>query len=182
MNGSGGIENVFDTTNSAYGDCQDSKELAQRVGCRLYSDCGAIRVHAHEAANGAGAAARPNRNVDENAGASTPALGWVPHFLIGTVVWGSLFPIFDAIVPGGSHWLKGTLFGIGAWLLMMILVMPMAGAGLFGVVPGGMVALVTLALHPVFFGGMCGAHCLEHTEPMAQLLGRDRGISMNVHS
>jgi hypothetical protein len=40
MNGSGGIENVFDTTNSAYGDCHDSKELAQRVGCRLYSDGG----------------------------------------------------------------------------------------------------------------------------------------------
>jgi hypothetical protein len=37
------------------------------------------------------------------AGGSTPAVGWVPHFLIGTVLWGSLFPIFDANVPSGSH-------------------------------------------------------------------------------
>ena len=37
----------------------------------------------------------------------------------------------DARVPAGSHWLNGILFGIGAWILMMVLVMPMAGAGLF---------------------------------------------------
>ena len=83
------------------------------------------------------------------------AVGWVPHFLIGTVVWGSLFPIFDARVPSGSHWVKGILFGIGAWLLMMILVMPMAGAGLFGMALGIMVPIATLVLH-LIFGAVLG--------------------------
>src|SRR6516165_10662791 len=39
----------------------DSKALAQRDGCRLYSDGRAICINAYEAANGAGAAAQPNR-------------------------------------------------------------------------------------------------------------------------
>src|SRR5262249_32503235 len=94
----------------------------------------------------------PIEMLTKMAGASTPALGWVPHFLIGTVVWGSLFPIFDAIVPGGSHWLKGTLFGIGAWLLMMILVMPMAGAGVFWLGLGCRGALATPLFLPLFVG------------------------------
>jgi len=83
-------------------------------------------------------------------------------------VWGSLFPIFDAIVPGGSHWLKGTLFGIGAWLLMMILVMPMAGAGLFGMALGIMVPIATLVLHLIFGAVLGGTYGLEHPDPMPQ--------------
>jgi len=110
----------------------------------------------------------PIEMLTKMAGASTPALGWVPHFLIGTVVWGSLFPIFDAIVPGGSHWLKGTLFGIGAWLLMMILVMPMAGAGLFGMALGIMVPIATLVLHLIFGAVLGGTYGLEHPDPMPQ--------------
>jgi len=81
----------------------------------------------------------PFEILTKMAGGSMPAVGWVPHFLIGTVVWGSLFPIFDARVPAGSHWLNGILFGIGAWILMIFLVMPMAGAGLFGMALGIMV-------------------------------------------
>src|SRR5262249_54239360 len=56
----------FRRPNSAWEIRRDSKELAQRDGCRLYSDGGAIRLNAHQAANGAGAAAQPNRNVGEN--------------------------------------------------------------------------------------------------------------------
>ena len=35
----------------------------------------------------------PFEILTKMAGGSMPAVGWVPHFLIGTVVWCGLFPI-----------------------------------------------------------------------------------------
>lgn len=85
-----------------------------------------------------------------------PAGGWVAHFALGTVVWGGLFAWLNPNIPGESQWLKGTVFGIGAWLLMMILPMPMAGAGLFGMKLGVMAPVMTLVLH-VIYGAVLGA-------------------------
>ena len=83
------------------------------------------------------------------------AAGWVAHFVIGTVVWGAGFAVLYDMIPGGSAVLKGIVFGIVAWLLMMILVMPMAGAGLFGMSFGIMAPIMTLVLH-VIFGAVLG--------------------------
>jgi hypothetical protein len=85
-----------------------------------------------------------------------PAAGWVMHFLLGSVVWGTLFAWLDPIIPGEGHWLKGILFAVGAWLVMMIVMMPMAGAGFFGSHLGIMAAVMTLVLH-VIYGFVLGA-------------------------
>jgi Family of unknown function (DUF6789) len=61
-------------------------------------------------------------------GASTPLVGWVIHFLTGTVAWGALFAWINPSLPGGSYWLRGAIFAVGAWLLIMIIVMPMEPA------------------------------------------------------
>ena len=82
-------------------------------------------------------------------------MGWVAHLMIGTVVWGGLFVWLAPYLPGGSYWLKGVTFGVGAWLMMMIAVMPMAGAGLFGMIFGMMAPAMTLVLH-VIFGAVLG--------------------------
>lgn len=108
------------------------------------------------------------------AGGSTPAVGWTLHFLIGTGLWGTLFPWFDARIPDertwvGSHWIKGTLFGIGAWILMMILVMPMAGAGLFGINLGVMAPVMTLIMHVIDGLVLGGIYGLERREPAHEL-------------
>ncbi|MDI1342561.1 MAG: hypothetical protein PSV22_00475 [Pseudolabrys sp.] len=90
------------------------------------------------------------------------AVGWVAHFMIGTVVWGGMFAWLSPYLPGGSYWLKGVLFGIGAWLMMMIAVMPMAGAGLFGMAFGVMAPIMTLVLH-IIFGAVLGVvYAAEH--------------------
>jgi hypothetical protein len=60
------------------------------------------------------------------------------------------------MIPGGSAVAKGIAFGILAWLAMMIMVMPMAGAGLFGMNSGIMAPMMTLILH-VIFGAVPGA-------------------------
>lgn len=52
--------------------------------------------------------------------------------------------------PGSSYLAKGAWFSVGAWLLMMIVAMPMAGAGFFGMSIGIMAPLATLVLHLVY--------------------------------
>ena len=101
-------------------------------------------------------------------GASSPAAGWVAHFVIGTVVWGGLFAWLDPNLPGGSHWLKGIVFGVSAWLMMMIAVMPMAGAGLFGMSFGMMAPIMTLVLH-IIFGAVLGGVYGTETPATAQV-------------
>jgi hypothetical protein len=94
---------------------------------------------------------------------------WIVHLLIGTVVWGALFAWLDPYLPGRSHWLKGTSFGIAAWVLMMILVMPMAGAGLFAANLGMMVTAATLMLHAMYGAVLGGVYAAERPDPVHQL-------------
>jgi hypothetical protein len=56
----------------------------------------------------------PIKMMSDMLGASTPAVGWVMHFLIGTVLWGTLFAWLDPHLPSEGHWLKGIWFSIGA--------------------------------------------------------------------
>ena len=76
-------------------------------------------------------------------------MGWVAHFAIGTLVWGTLFVLLINKLPGGTV-VSAILFSIGAWLMMMIGPMPMAGAGLFGMNMGIMAPVATLMLHLIF--------------------------------
>lgn len=75
---------------------------------------------------------------------------WMDHFIVGTLVWGLLFGAFDAVYEKGAYWLKGIIFGVFAWLMMMVLFMPMAKAGFFGSKIGIEAPLVTLLYHLVY--------------------------------
>ena len=90
-----------------------------------------------------------------------PAIvGWLAHFMIGSIAWGGGFAVLYGAIPGGNAIVKGVVFGIVAWLGMMIVVMPMAGAGLFGMAFGIMAPMMTLVLHIIFgavLGGVYGA-------------------------
>ncbi len=89
-------------------------------------------------------------------GASSLAMGWIAHFVIGTIVWGFLLAWLDPHLPGKSHWVKGVMFGVAAWLVMMFAIMPMAGAGFFGMNFGMMAPVMTLVLH-IIYGAVLGA-------------------------
>jgi len=91
-------------------------------------------------------------------GASSPAAGWVAHFIIGSVFWGIGFAIISPYLLG-PYWLRGAIFAVGAWLVMMAVVMPMAGSGLFGLGLSKMAPVVTLVFHIIFglvLGGIYG--------------------------
>lgn len=87
---------------------------------------------------------------------ANPAVGWMLHFLIGTVLWGIGFALLYKSLPGGGPLVKGIVFGVLAWLLMMLIPMPMAGAGLFGMKMGMMAPVMTLVLH-LIWGAVLGA-------------------------
>lgn len=83
------------------------------------------------------------------------AMGWVAHFVIGAVLWGGAFALLYDRIPGSSAVIRGIVFGIAAWVIMMVAVMPMAGAGFFGMGLGLMAPIMTLILH-IIFGAVMG--------------------------
>ena len=70
----------------------------------------------------------------------TPIIGWAVHVMIGVVGYGLAIALFDSRLPGKSSLLHGVLLGFVGWLVMMFMLMPMAGAGLFGMVHGLLIA------------------------------------------
>lgn len=95
-----------------------------------------------------------------------PLIGWLLHFMIGSLAWGILFALLFDRIPGKSPLAKGLVFSTAAWLLMMLMVMPMAGAGLFGLHLGMGAPVATLVLHWVFgavLGAVYGKLTASHT-------------------
>ena len=90
--------------------------------------------------------------------ASGRDVGWMVHFLIGTVAWGGFFAILQPFLPSRSPAIRAIMFSVAAWLAMMLLMMPMADAGYFGLALGWTTPLSTLALH-LIFGTVLGAAC-----------------------
>jgi len=81
---------------------------------------------------------------------ASPVVGWVLHFVIGSILWGVLYALLYAKLPGASALPKALGFSVLAWLLMMVVVMPMAGQGIFGLAIGPMASVATLMLHLIW--------------------------------
>lgn len=97
----------------------------------------------------------PQMMADAMGSPDAPLLGWTAHIMIGVVVYGAIMAALSTAFPGAGNVGQGVLSGIIGWLVMMVLVMPMLGAGLFGVDYGFMSPIVMLMLHLVF-GGVLG--------------------------
>ncbi|MFN3724347.1 MAG: DUF6789 family protein [Paracoccaceae bacterium] len=95
---------------------------------------------------------------------TSAVMGWIVHFMIGTLAWGGGFALLYGMIPGSGAVTKGIVFGIAAWLGMMVMVMPMAGAGLFGMAMGIMAPMMTLVLH-IIFGAVLGAVYQAQAKP-----------------
>lgn len=85
------------------------------------------------------------------------AMGWVAHFMIGIVGYGLAYTLVFSKLPIGGHLVRGVALGLAGWASMMIVLMPMMGAGLFGMglASGIMVPVATMMLH-VIFGAVLG--------------------------
>lgn len=99
------------------------------------------------------------------------ALGWLAHLVIGTLGWGSLYALIN---PGstGASLSRGVQFGLIIWLLMMVVLMPLAGKGLFGLENGGLFMLVALVQHLIY--GIVLAHYYGHMLEPVGVVPRER--------
>ena len=75
---------------------------------------------------------------------------WAAHLMIGSIVFGVAFAAAHRFLPGKTSIAKGIAFGVVAWFMMMVAVMPMAGAGVFGLGLGVMAPVMTLMLHIIY--------------------------------
>jgi hypothetical protein len=83
-----------------------------------------------------------------------PVFGWLLHFFIGTIAWGSVYALLYKILPGGNI-IKGIIVGLSAWVLMMFTVTPMAGHGLFGLETSKVIPVMSMMLH-IIYGAVLG--------------------------
>lgn len=97
----------------------------------------------------------PQMIADSMGSPGAPLIGWTVHMMIGVVVYGTAMAALAAGFPGEGYVGRGLLLGLVGWLLMMVLLMPMMGAGLFGMQLGILAPVMTLMLHLVF-GGVLG--------------------------
>ncbi len=58
-------------------------------------------------------------------------IGWPVHFIGGTIIGGGLFAWLSPHLPGKLV-VRGLIFGVLTWLVIMLAGMPMAGYGFFG--------------------------------------------------
>lgn len=79
-----------------------------------------------------------------------PIMGWVVHFMIGIFLYGFAMAFIENASSSGHYVLHGMIIAFAGWLIMMIMLMPMAGAGMFGMKMGVMAPVMTLMLHLVF--------------------------------
>ena len=99
------------------------------------------------------------------------ALGMTAHILNGVVV----FPLAYALIVyrflPGPPWLRGVVWGLVLWLMAETLVMPMAGAGVFGSQIGGVKAVIAALMGHLVYGAPLGL--IAGTAP-ADVVSTDR--------
>jgi hypothetical protein len=83
------------------------------------------------------------------------ALGWTLHIVIGSLGLGALFAYIEPRLGADTHTKSGILFGVIAWLVMMLVIMPAAGDGYFGFQVSH-VAPIIMLVQQVLYGAVLG--------------------------
>jgi hypothetical protein len=84
---------------------------------------------------------------------ASAVVGWIMHFMVGAG-YGIAFSQINGFLPG-NFIVKGIIIGVLGWLVMMVMLMPMMGAGIFAMKMGMMAPVMTLMLH-IAFGAVLG--------------------------
>jgi len=86
--------------------------------------------------------------------------GWTPgmimHFANGAVIFPLIYAYFLFSKLRGAPTLKGLTWGVVLWAMAQLIVMPMMGAGVFGLKMGGMMSAVASLAGHVVYGAFLG--------------------------
>lgn len=93
------------------------------------------------------------------------AAGLIAHMLLGVVVFPIAFTLFAKRVPGSSV-VHGASFGALLWLMMEVVVMPMLGAGFFGMNGPGMMGAVAALMAHLVYGVLLGLIAIPRADAL----------------
>jgi hypothetical protein len=81
--------------------------------------------------------------------------GWIVHGTAAAVGGGAIYAWLEPGLDADHPLKRGILFGVLTWIASMVLFMPAAGAGAFGLRIGAHVPMAALLLH-LGYGGLLG--------------------------
>jgi hypothetical protein len=84
-------------------------------------------------------------------------MGMVMHFVNGTVIFPLIYTFLLYRWLPGPPVVKGLLSGVGLWLILQLMVMPVMGAGLFSMKAGGMMAALGSLVGHLVYGSLLGS-------------------------
>jgi hypothetical protein len=100
-------------------------------------------------------------------------VGWIAHFIAGTLLLGGLFGVLCPRLPGATAESKGILFAVGAWAVLMVAVFLFGDARMFRDTGGfGLVGWM-LVSHAVFGIVLGNVH--------ARLVSREKRALREMH-
>jgi hypothetical protein len=86
--------------------------------------------------------------------------GWTPGIMMHVVNGVVIFPLLYAYLLfsrlPGTPTVKGITWGVVLWAMAQLLVLPMMGAGIFGLNTGGMMSVVASLAGHVIYGALLG--------------------------
>lgn len=84
-------------------------------------------------------------------------MGMAMHVLNGTVIFPLIYAYLLFGKLPGAPYLKGIQWGLALWLMAQLVVMPMMGAGVFGLKMGGIMAAFGSLLGHIIYGALLGS-------------------------
>ena len=83
-------------------------------------------------------------------------MGMMMHILIGAVIFPLIYAYFLFGKLPAAPYMKGILWGLSLWLLAQLVVMPMMGAGVFGLKMSGIISAFGSLMGHVIYGALLG--------------------------
>lgn len=111
-------------------------------------------------------------------------IGWLMHFILGSVVFGALFAWVSPKMFG-PLWLRGAIYGLVLWLLVMVVGLPMTEAGMFGKMYSPDLAIaffVSKLVYGIVLGVIYSKLLIEQSKPADERIGashEDRDSNQN---
>ena len=99
-------------------------------------------------------------------------VGMVVHLMMGILIFPLVYGILLRRYLPGSALVRGLIWGSILWMMMEVAIMPMLGAGVFGIYGPGMMGAVAALMAHLVYGGLLGVIAAGEATPELSKLAR----------
>ena len=99
-------------------------------------------------------------------------VGMVVYLMMGTFIFSLVYGILLRRYLPGSVLVRGLIWGFILWIVMEVAVMPMLGAGVFGINGPGMMGAVAALMAHLVYGGLLGGIAAGEATPALPKMAR----------